>query len=156
MSGLPKWKVALYLAGIFLAGGVSGWVVAAKTAKENAFKPPQPREIATSFRDRLNSKLNLTPEQAQQIDVIIQRTTVELQAIHGDNVKRIKQGVSNRHAQISAILTPEQHAQFCKIEKERDDAWRGTNSWRGKRPERDGHRGPPRDKGATDSVPRTN
>jgi len=38
--------------------------------------------------------------------------------LHNDNVKRIKQGLSNRNSQISALLTGEQQAQFDQMEKD--------------------------------------
>ena len=75
MMGLSKWKVALYLAAIFLAGGVSGWVVATKTAKQKVFTAPRSDEIAASLRTSMHSKLNLTDGQKQQIDAIIERSS---------------------------------------------------------------------------------
>ncbi|HEY2951405.1 MAG TPA: hypothetical protein VGK40_02415 [Verrucomicrobiae bacterium] len=132
MIGLSKWKLVLYLAAIFAAGSVSGWVVATKSAKKKAFTAPQPREITKSLRDRLHAKLNLSSEQAKQIDAIIERTSAEMQTIHGDNIKRIWQGINNRNAQIEAVLTPEQQKQFEQIEKERQEPWRGWEAWRGR------------------------
>jgi Spy/CpxP family protein refolding chaperone len=145
MNGLSQWRLVVYLVAIFAAGSVSGWVVATKMAKQNAFKAPQPKEIATSLRDRLHSKLNLNPEQSQKIDAIIERSSAEMQSIHGENIKRIKQGVSNRNAQIVAVLTPEQQKDFEQMEKERQESWRGRHG---------GHDGPrgPRDKASTNSV----
>ena len=132
MIGLSKWKLVLYLAAIFAAGSVSGWVVATKSAKQKAFTAPQPREITKSLRDRLHAKLNLSPEQAEQIDAIIERTSADLQTIHGENIKRIRQGINNRNTQIAAVLTPEQQKRFEQIEKERQEPSRGWDAWRGK------------------------
>jgi Spy/CpxP family protein refolding chaperone len=132
MMGMSHWKLILYLAAIFVAGSVSGWVVAAKTAKKMAFTAPQPREITKSLRDRLHAKLDLSPDQAGQIDVIIERASAEMQIIHGENIKRIRQGITNRNAQIAAILTPAQQKKFDQIEKDRQEPWRGWEPWRGK------------------------
>jgi len=150
MNGLSKWKVTFYLVAIFAAGTVSGWVVATKMAKRTAFKAPQPREIATSFRDRLHSKLSLNPDQARQIDAIIERSSAEIQALHNDNIKRIKQGLSNRNSQISALLTGDQQIQFDQMEKERQESWRGKDGWRGKGRGRGGDAS--RDKRPTDNA----
>jgi hypothetical protein len=149
MNGLSKWKLALYLVGIFLAGGVSGWVVATKMAKEKAFEAPQPKEIAVSFRDRLNATLNLSPDQGRQIDSILERSSAEIQALHGENIKRIKQAINNRNTQINAVLMPEQQVQFDQMEKERKELWRS------KRGGSEGRRGP-RDKNVTNSAASTN
>jgi hypothetical protein len=150
MSGLNKWKLALYLAGIFLAGGVSGWVVATKMAKEKAFKAPEPKEIALSFRDRMNARLNLTPEQGREIDAILDRSSAEIQALHGENIKRIKLAINTRNAQINALLNPGQQALFEEIEKERRDSWRSKRSGSDGREGKDGRKSS-RDKSGTNS-----
>jgi len=155
MNGLSKWKLALYLAAIFLAGGVSGWVVATKMAKEKAFKAPQPKEIALSFRDRMNAKLNLTPEQGREIDVILDRSSAEIQALHGENTKRIKQDISARNAQINALLMPDQQVLFEEIEKERRDSWRAKRGGSDGRDGKDGRKSS-RDKNTTNDAGATN
>src|SRR6185295_16724033 len=82
--------------------------------------------------DRLHAKLNLSSDQAKQIDAIIERSSAEMQTIHGDNIKRIWQGINNRNTQIAAVLTPDQQKQFEQIEKDRQDPFRGWDPWRGK------------------------
>src|SRR6266545_1759542 len=124
MNALSKWKIVLYLAAIFCAGTVSGWVIAAKTTKEKMFAPPRPEEIGASLRERLHARLNLTPAQAQQVDAIIARSSAEMKSMHEEHLKRIRQGVSNRNVQITAVLTPGQQKQFEEIERERQEMWR--------------------------------
>ena len=68
---ISKWKIALYLAAIFFAGGVSGWMIGAKAAKQKIFSPPDPREISSHMRDRLHSKLDLTEDQGKKVDALI-------------------------------------------------------------------------------------
>jgi Spy/CpxP family protein refolding chaperone len=146
MNGLSQWKVALYLAAIFCAGGVSGWFLAAKATKQKMFgPPPRAKEVATSWRDHLHARLNLTPDQARKIDAIIEQTSNEMESSYDAHVKCIRQVVSSRNAQIMAILTPQQRRQFEALEKERQETWRakskrgdwrrgsrdrgGTNAW---------------------------
>jgi len=153
MNGVAKWKLVLYLAAIFAAGAVSGWVIAAKTAKQKAFTAPRSDEISASLRDRLHAKLNLSDEQKQKIDAVLERSSKEMQAIHKAGIDRIRQALSNRTWQISAVLTADQQRQFEQIERERQEASRGTNVWRGKGRWRDRSDGPrdrndgPRDRG---------
>lgn len=130
MNGLSRWKVTLYLAGIFLAGGVSGWVVATKNAKHSAFTPPGRDEITASLRTCMHSRLNLTSEQKKKVDSIIERSSSELQSIHRKNIGLIRQSLSNRNVQLSAVLSPAQQEIFAQIEKERKQSFRGTNVWR--------------------------
>jgi Spy/CpxP family protein refolding chaperone len=150
MNGLSKWPIVLYLAGIFLAGGVSGWVIARQTDKQTAFTAPQPKEIAISFRDRLHARLNLTDDQARQIDGLIERSSTELGALHSENIKQIRTVLSNRNAQICAVLGPEQKQQFDQMEKERREAWRQKEQSHGKRGGHEDRRS--RDKSGTNNA----
>jgi Spy/CpxP family protein refolding chaperone len=124
MNGLSKWKLALYLVALFAAGGVSGWLVAAKMARERAFAPPRFDEYASRMRTQLHEKLELTSEQKEKLDTIFERNSKEMNAVHGELMKRIRQGMSNRTVLINAILTPEQQKKFEALEKERMEQWR--------------------------------
>jgi Spy/CpxP family protein refolding chaperone len=151
VNGLSKWQVVLYLTGIFLAGSVSGWVIATKTAKQKAFTAPRLDEIAASMRTCMHSRLHLSDDQKKKIDAIIERSSAEVQTIHRDRIDRIRQVLSERNSQIAAILTAEQQQQFEQIEKERQEMWRNTNAWRGRLVGRDRHRGS-RERGSTNSL----
>lgn len=137
MSSLSKWQAAVYLAAIFLAGGVSGWMAATTVARQAALKRPQPREIAKTFKERTRA-LHLTPEQQAKVDAIADRAAADVSAVNEENVRRIKSCFSNRHAQVCALLTPEQREQFERTEKERRHRWNGkgrrgsseTNRWK--------------------------
>jgi Spy/CpxP family protein refolding chaperone len=124
MNGLSKWKLVLYLAAIFAAGGVSGWVVAAKTTKEKIFSPPAPKEISSHFCERLFSRMNLSPEQSQKIKEISDRYAREVDNVRDEQSRRIRQAANSRNAQINAILTPDQRTEFEQIERERREAYR--------------------------------
>lgn len=127
MNGISRWKVVLYLAAIFAAGGVSGWVVAAKMTKEKLLSSPPPQEISSRFCEKLFSRLNLSPEQTQKIEEISQRSAKEMSAMNDDGRRRIRQARSNRNAQIRAILTPEQQEQFDQIEREHRESYRNKD-----------------------------
>ena len=136
MNGISKWKLVLYLAAIFAAGGVSGWVVAAKTTKERIYSPPAPKEISSHFCDRLFSRMNLSPEQSQKIKEISDRYAKEVDGVRDEQWRRIRQAAGNRNAQITAILSPEQRAQFEEIERERRESLRNRDHDRDRDKER--------------------
>ncbi len=148
MNGLSKWKLALYLMALFVAGGVSGWVVAAKMAKERAFAPPRFEEYATKMRTELHEKLGLAPGQQKELDSIFEQSSKDMNAVHGELMKRIRLGMSNRSARINAILTPAQQQKFEALEKERMEQWRrkgrdgGRDGKDGRDGGRDGREGP--------------
>jgi hypothetical protein len=159
MSVLSKWKIALYLLAIFSAGAVSGWVVAAKTAKQKMLASPRPDEISNSFRERVHSKIDLAPDQAKRVDAVIDRSSKEIQAIHGECRMRWMQSLKDRNVQITGLLNPEQQKQFQQMEKDRQKQWEQMEKQRpdwgrhgGKGPPRDWGRRSPRDRSRTNSV----
>ena len=61
ISGISKWKIVLYLAGIFAAGGISGWVVAAKTTIATTirvFMVMSPQKLQATWK---STKLTVKP-----------------------------------------------------------------------------------------------
>ena len=138
MNGLTKWKAAVYLAAIFLAGGVSGFFVAGKVEKQKANKAVDTKqiskEVAMSFRDRCHARLNLTPEQAKTIDGIIERYSTKILATHEEKRTRVRQMCEERNSRILAVLTPPQAEAFEQMAKERKEAWRSKENSRTKAP----------------------
>ena len=122
IGAISKWKIVLYLAGIFAAGGISGWVVAAKTTKERMLTPPAPKEISMHFCERLSSKMELSSEQSQKIREISERYAKEFDTMRRDHGRQIRQAIVSRNAEIKGILSPEQQAQFDQIEREHREA----------------------------------
>ena len=140
MNGLSRWKIALYLAGIFCAGAVSGWVLAAKTVKEQMFAPPRPDEIAHRLLQRLEERLELTPEQVKVIRGVLEDSAKQIRALHEKHMKGIWDAINQRNARILAQLTPRQQAEFKRMEEERRRRWqRLREQWRSRRALR-GHR----------------
>lgn len=133
MNGLAKWKAVVYLAAIFLAGGVSGFFVAGKVEKQKATKPLDTKqitkEVAVSFRDRCHAKLNLTPVQAKKIDAIFERYSARILAVHEEKRGRIREICDERNNLIMAELTPAQKEAFDQMAQERD---RRESSWHGR------------------------
>src|SRR5439155_10607017 len=71
----------------------------------------------------------------QRIDAIIDKSSQEIQSIHAKHLKAIGQSISNRNAQITGLLNPDQQQLFDKFEKERRESRRGKEGrWPGKPP----------------------
>jgi Spy/CpxP family protein refolding chaperone len=122
IGAVSKWKIGLYLAAIFAAGGISGWVVAAKTTKERMLTPPAPKEISMHFCERLSSRMDLSPEQSQKIRETSERYAKAFDSMRREHGRQIHQAILSRNAEIKGILTPEQQAQFEQIEREHREA----------------------------------
>lgn len=158
MTALGKCKVAFYLLAIFSAGAVSGWVVAAKTARQQMLATPRPDEISSSFKQRIHSKIDLAPDQVRRVDAVIDKSSKEIQSIHGECRARWMEKLKERNAQITGMLNPEQRQQFEQMEKDRQKQFeqmeKQRQEWRkggGKGPPRDWRR-PPRDRSRTNSL----
>jgi Spy/CpxP family protein refolding chaperone len=119
MTALSKWKLGLYVLAIFLAGGGSGALIAWKMSRSAAIAPLPPAEIGARLRARFQSRLNLTPEQVQKIDPMIDQAMHRVESIRQETANQVFANVSNLHQQVLTVLTPEQKATFEELERER-------------------------------------
>jgi hypothetical protein len=110
-------KGALYAVLIFLAGAVTGTLLAPWLGR-TFMRPAQPRELAFHMLDRLQSSLHLTDEQKAKIKPIIEATAADMETIRRQTAARVHQRIAQTNGQISALLSPEQKIQFKKIEEE--------------------------------------
>jgi len=117
----------LYLALIFLAGGISGAAVAWNSARHRSFgdrkewkgRSRTMRDVCDQMRSRLQSRLVLTPEQAARIDPILDQTAKEMDAAHRRTIEQIEQILQKSDEEIAKYLTEEQKAKLQEMEKER-------------------------------------
>ena len=119
MNALGKRKLALYVLAIFLAGGGSGALIAWKVSRRVPVPPMTTTEIGARLRARFQSQLELTPDQAQKIDPMIDQAMRRVEAIRKETASHVFANVSNLHEQVLVVLTPEQKVRFEELERER-------------------------------------
>ena len=119
MTSLSKRKLGVYVLALFLAGGGSGALVAWKVCRRMPVAPVPPAEIGARLRARFQSRLGLTPDQAQKIDPMIDQAMRRLEEIRKETASHVFANVSNLDAQVRAVLTPEQKTRFEELERER-------------------------------------
>jgi hypothetical protein len=119
MTSLSKRKLAMYVLAIFLAGGGSGALIAWKLCPRLPVALVPPAEIGVRLRARFQSRLNLTPDQAQKIDPMIDQAMRQVEAIRKETASHVFANVSNLHEQVQAVLTPEQKVKFEELDRER-------------------------------------
>lgn len=110
-------RIIIYPALIFLAGAITGVLVAPSVGR-HFMRPPDPKQMSHYMFARLQSGLHLTNEQAAQIKPLIEKTGADMETIHRETIKRVLSRMAETNAQISVFLTPEQKAQFAKMEAE--------------------------------------
>jgi Spy/CpxP family protein refolding chaperone len=121
MTSLGKRRLSVYVLAIFLAGGGSGALIASKMCRRVPVAPVPSAEIGARLRARFQSRLSLTPEQAQKIDPMIDQAMRQVETIRKETASRVFANVSNLHEQVQAVLTPEQKVKFEELERARRD-----------------------------------
>jgi Spy/CpxP family protein refolding chaperone len=101
-------------------GGVLGYLFAHRPV--NAANPPlsEPERRARRVEE-LTKELTLTPQQAQQVDAILQQRHAETKAIHDQTDAQLDAVRQKGRAQVRAILTPEQLPKFEEFLKQMDE-----------------------------------
>jgi len=123
MNKLRVGRIIVYAALIFLAGGVTGALLAPLFGR-TFMRPPAPHEMSQHMLAHLQSVLHLTDQQLTQIKPLVEKTGAEMETIHRETMQRVLARLAETHAQISAFLTPEQKIAFQKMEKEHGERLR--------------------------------
>ena len=121
MTLLSKWKLGVYVLAIFLAGGGSGAFIGWQMCRRTPVAPVPPAEIGARLRARFQSRLALTPDQAQKINPMIDQAMRRVEDIRQETASHVFANVSNMHEQVLLVLTPEQRLKFEELERERRD-----------------------------------
>jgi len=122
MSPFSKWTTIGYAAAIFVAGGISGGAIGIYEARSHVPAPPGEQEMAGRMLNRLQARLDLTPDQMAKIRPIIERAAADLRSIRTDTAQRINKTFDDSYAQVSAILTPAQRVKLDDLQKKRREA----------------------------------
>src|SRR4051812_29255904 len=75
------WKLVLALAGIFIAGGVTGTFVTLRFGREWVIKRPGPEQWEVNHMKRLSERLGLAPNQQDELRPIVRRNMDELSQV---------------------------------------------------------------------------
>ena len=137
------WQVYLVLIGIFVAGGLSGWVVANGVARRHPSLPTPPEVWIARQIAHVAQELKLTPEQKESIKPIVKRTTEELDNLRRQSMPAVHGILERMETDIAKQLTPEQRTKFEQTLKERREARRQLRGQRGLHSERERPHGPP-------------
>jgi Spy/CpxP family protein refolding chaperone len=121
MTSPGRRKLAAYVVAIFLAGAGSGALIAWQMCQRRAVTPIPAAEIGAHLRARFQSRLDLTPEQVNKINPLIDQAMHQVEVIRKETAHHVFANVSNLHEQVLLVLTPEQKAKFEQLERERHE-----------------------------------
>jgi hypothetical protein len=116
------WKVIIVLLGIFVAGGVTGGFITARYCKTKIMNRPVPEEWAPKTLKRISERLELTPEQQDQIRPIVRRSMEELNTVRNHSMAKTQTVVEGMQREISEKLTPEQRTKYDQFNRELREA----------------------------------
>ena len=112
------WKLVLLLLGIYIAGGVTGAFVMVRVAREKWSRRPMPEQWAPMQLKRLAERLDLSPEQTEQLQPIVKRNMDELRKLRNSAMAETKAVFERMEREIAERLTPEQRAKYEQMNKE--------------------------------------
>lgn len=116
------WKVIIVLVGIFVAGGLTGAFVMIRMGREMALRRPLPEQWAPMQLKRLVERLDLRPEQQEQIRPVVRRNMEELNRLRAYAMAETKTVMERMEREVSEKLTPEQRAKFDQMNRELREA----------------------------------
>lgn len=139
---LTKPRTILFLAGIFLAGAVSGVFVAPLVHGRDRGRLP-PRAFHERNMERLERTLELTPEQRTQVDLLLRETGDRLAKMRRESLREGFEQIRAMNVKIAALLTPEQRTKFEAFQREQLERINRHQAERDQRHGRNPADGPP-------------
>lgn len=117
-----RWTVALYMALVFVCGGVVGafahrlYTVSGVSANAGQRNP---EEFRKRFMADLKSRLQLNDDQAAKLEAILDETGMRVRATRDTIEPELKKIRDDQRQRISDLLSPSQQAEWQKINDER-------------------------------------
>jgi len=113
------WKLILLLVGIFLAGGVAGSFLTIRFGRNWLADRAAPAQWAEGHIRKLAERLELRPEQIEQLKPIIRRNMEDLGRLRTESVAASRAVFERMEKEIAATLTPEQRVKFEEYSREK-------------------------------------
>jgi Spy/CpxP family protein refolding chaperone len=115
---LSRAAIAVYIGLVFASGALLGafghrlYTVSSVSAKTTR----NPEEFRRRYLAEMQRRLNLTPDQVVNLNAILDQT----RARYNDAKERMRESLHQEQVEkVRAILTPEQQAEYEKVQEER-------------------------------------
>jgi len=121
MTPFSKWKTIGYAVALFITGGISGGALGVYETHAHMYQPVREEEMVLRLRRRLETRLDLTPDQVAKINPIIVSAVRNIRSIRTESAQRVISVLDDSYAQVAAVLTPQQRVVLDKMKRERYD-----------------------------------
>lgn len=121
---MKRWNIpiAVYLFLVFVSGGVVG------ALGYRMYSPPSARSEQRlspdawrrQYLDELKTRVNLTPDQAQKVNLILDETGASFNQAHDKHHQEFEKIKEDYRTKLRAILTAEQLPKYEQFRTERD------------------------------------
>ena len=135
-SGLA---LAISLTLVFLSGlavGAIGFRLYKAESGRAQSRRPSPEEYRARYTEMLKSRLKLSEDQAQQLNVILDQTRRRFEDLEAKTDPEWKAIREQQHEEIFAILDEKQRAEFAKFRQERAERRKHSEGRKGPSPHR--------------------
>ncbi len=121
---MKRWNppIALYLFLVFVSGSVVGALGYRLYSPPSARSAPRlsPEEWRRRFVDEMQTRVNLSTEQVQKVNALMDETKARFDQDHERHHHLVEQIRDEQRAKMRAILTPEQLPKYEQFRTERD------------------------------------
>jgi len=125
------WKVIFAFLGVFLAGAVFGGFLTLRVIKEKFHQSPSMDRFNSRILTRYADRLELSPDQLDQIRPIVTTAETELRRVRSAGFKATIAIAEKMNEQVAKVLTPEQMTRLEELKMEMNDRWRKDRTRRG-------------------------
>ena len=123
---LSRATIALYVGLVFACGGGVGFfanrLYTATTVIANvnsAKNPPTPEEFRKWLVGQYQTRLKLSDDQVQKLNIILDESQAQVNAIHGQMDPQLDAVRQNQITRMNLMLMPEQQTEYEKMRQER-------------------------------------
>jgi Spy/CpxP family protein refolding chaperone len=116
MSRSLKWSLVLGFVLVFIAGLAVGGYYGTTYSRHRGPDAAHHQLLAERLRNRMQARLNLTPEQMKNTAPIFEKAARELEQVRTDTAQRVHKIMTAADHDLSPALTAEQRAKLEALE----------------------------------------
>jgi Spy/CpxP family protein refolding chaperone len=115
---VKRWIAVLSVTGLFVIGILIGCLGTHLFYAHRLLKPEGPPGMGgRMFMERLEHRLDLTPEQRREIDRILEESHARAASFRDSMAPQVRALMEETHERVTAVLTPEQLEEFEEMRR---------------------------------------